>query len=65
MEVGGGNAGREAPRRRCPPNLNAVLRSAAAGGLDVSMLRKAMQLIGTDCLVETEASGNVTLETVR
>ena len=48
-----------------PPNFNAVLRTDAAGGLDVSMLRQAMQLIGSGRRVETEASGNVTLETVR
>lgn len=35
-----------------------------AAGLDVSTLREAMQLIG-DRKVETEASGNVTLDTVR
>lgn len=36
----------------------------AASGLDVSVLREAMQLVG-ERSVETEASGNVTLETVR
>ncbi|GAB4820931.1 hypothetical protein N2152v2_007977 [Parachlorella kessleri] len=36
----------------------------APGGLDVSLLREAMVLIG-DRQIETEASGNVTLETVR
>ncbi|KAL4440692.1 hypothetical protein ABPG77_000401 [Micractinium sp. CCAP 211/92] len=36
----------------------------APSGLDVSTLREAMQLIG-DRKVETEASGNVTLDTVR
>ncbi len=38
--------------------------AGGAGGLDVSMLREALALIG-DRRVETEASGNVTLETVR
>ena len=35
-----------------------------AGGVDVSMLRSAMQLIG-GTRVETEASGNVTLASAR
>jgi hypothetical protein len=38
--------------------------ATSAGGLDVSTLHQAMALIG-DRKVETEASGNVTLETVR
>lgn len=45
-------------RRLTPPTL------PPAGGLDVSLLREAVALIG-DRRVETEASGNVTLETVR
>lgn len=37
---------------------------SALGGLDVSLLRQAVGLIGGR-RVETEASGNVTLDTVR
>jgi nicotinate-nucleotide pyrophosphorylase (carboxylating) len=33
-----------------------------AGGVDISMLKEAVQLIGGKC--RTEASGNVTLSTV-
>ena len=40
--------------RKCP---------LVAGGIDVSLLRAAVQLINR--LIPTEASGNVTLQTVR
>jgi hypothetical protein len=45
--------------RHCSP-----LPSPAAAGLDVSTLHQAMALIG-ERQIETEASGNVTLDTVR
>lgn len=47
-----------------PGMLTPTYCLGTAGGLDVSMLREAMALIG-DRKIETEASGNVTLETVR
>ncbi len=55
------------PLHHAPPcDSQPVCRypAAPAAGLDVSTLREAMQLIG-DRKVETEASGNVTLDTVR
>jgi hypothetical protein len=63
-----GGAARK-PRRQCraaspgPYTHLCLLPPIDAAGLDVSTLRQAMALIG-DRAVETEASGNVTLETV-
>lgn len=58
-------------RRRCTWHLCMCGRSNsnipllhAAAGLDVSTLHEAMQLVGGR-QIETEASGNVTLETIR
>ena len=55
----------------CPPRmpmhpvlLPGLVPLSVAAGLDVSTLRQAMELIGAR-QVETEASGNVTLDTVR
>lgn len=48
----------------CQPIALPAACLPAAAGLDVSTLVEAMQLIGGRS-VETEASGNVTLETVR
>lgn len=41
-----------------------LTRRLSTGGVDVTMLRSAMALIG-HTPVETEASGNVTLQTAR
>lgn len=54
----------ERRRRSHTPPAHCLPACLPVAGLDVSTLAEAMQLIG-DRSVETEASGNVTLETVR
>lgn len=43
--------------------VNHIAFAADAGGVDVSMLKEAVSLVSGK--VDTEASGNVTLETVK
>lgn len=47
----------------CDCQLLTLLTSWGAGGVDVSMLTEAVQLVNGK--VDTEASGNVTIDTVR
>lgn len=47
----------------CSLNYKIKLELSDAGGVDVSMLKEAVKLV--DGKVDTEASGNVTIDTVR